>query len=204
MFTGIVEELGRVLAVERDGDRGLITIGCHLVLDDAEVGSSIAVDGCCLTVRALGDGAFTADLMAETLRATTLGDLGEGGQVNLERPLRADGRFGGHLVQGHVDGVGEVVRVGERPGTRSLTIAAPDAVAAYLVAKGSVAVSGVSLTVVGRDGAADGAHFEVGLVPHTAEATTLGRVGVGDRVNLEADIVAKYVERMLDGREEGS
>lgn len=192
MFTGIVEELGRIRSIERGERRARLTVACREVLEDASVGASIAVDGCCLTVAELDDGAFGADLMAETLRATALGDLREGARVNLERPLAADGRFGGHVVQGHVDGVGTVVGRDAEPGTVFLTVEAPS-VAGELVPKGSVAVQGVSLTVVDVDG--DG--FRVGLIPHTCEVTTLGDLEPGDRVNLEADILGKYVHRYV-------
>lgn len=192
MFTGIVEEIGQVRAIVRDERRARLTVACREVLEDATIGASIAVDGCCLTVAELGDGTFGADLMAETLRATALGDLREGAGVNLERPLAADGRFGGHVVQGHVDGVGTVVGRDAEPGTVFLTVEAPS-VAGELVPKGSVAVQGVSLTVVDVDGDA----FRVGLIPHTCEVTTLGDTEPGDRVNLEADILGKYVHRYV-------
>ncbi|MFA9445612.1 riboflavin synthase [Egicoccus sp. AB-alg6-2] len=201
MFTGIVEEVGSVAAVERHAGHARLEIGCAEVVRDAAVGDSIAVDGCCLTVTSFLDvdgerRGFSADLMAETLRATALGDLEAGDGVNLERAMRADARFGGHLVQGHVDGVGEVVARDEQPGTVFVTVAASDGIARYLVPKGSITVAGVSLTVV--DVAAG--RFRVGLIPHTLEATTFGvRLRPGRRVNLEADVIAKYVERLLSG-----
>jgi riboflavin synthase len=196
MFTGIVEELGRVRAIDvRDGHARL-EIGCHLVREDSAVGDSVAVDGCCLTVTSLPEGGFTADLMAETLRATALGDLREGDGVNLERAMRADTRFGGHLVQGHVDAVGEVVGRDELPGTVFVSIRVPPHLVRYLVPKGSITVAGVSLTVVDVD--AEGV-VRIGLIPHTLEVTSFGRLRVGDRVNLEADVIAKYVERLLAG-----
>ncbi len=200
MFTGIVEEVGRVVALERGDDRARLSVACERVLGDAELGSSIAVDGCCLTVSQLDEGGFTADLMGETLRATALGGLAAGSRVNLERPLAADGRFGGHLVQGHVDGVGEVLERDDRPGTTELRIGAPAAVAPYLVPKGSIGVQGVSLTVVAVADAPDASWFTAGLVPHTTEVTTLGSLQPGQPVNLEVDIVAKYVERLLAER----
>lgn len=196
MFTGIVEELGHVRGIERHEGHARLEIACTAVLGDAEVGDSIAVDGCCLTVTSRTDGAFTADLMAETLRATALGDLRTGDRVNLERAMRADTRFGGHLVQGHVDAVGEVVAREELPGTVFLSIAVPDHLVRYLVPKGSITVAGVSLTVV--DVTDDGV-VRIGLIPHTLEVTSFGGLAVGDRVNLEADVVAKYVERLLAG-----
>lgn len=194
MFTGIVEELGHVRATDRHDDAARLHIGCERVVADAAVGDSISVDGCCLTVTSLPGDGFTTDLMAETLRATALGDLRVGDPVNLERAMRADTRFGGHLVQGHVDAVGEVVARDDQPGTVMLSVRAPDAVARYLVAKGSVTVAGISLTVVdvGPDGV-----FRVGLIPHTLDVTSIGVREVGDRLNLEADVIAKYVERLL-------
>jgi riboflavin synthase len=202
MFTGIVEEIGRVDALERHDGHARLHIGCHEVLGGVEVGDSIAVSGCCVTVTELStdgdDTGFVADLMAETLAATSLGDLEVGSQVNLERALRADDRLGGHLVQGHVDGVGEVVDREEQPGTVWLTITAPPSVATYLVPKGSVTVDGASLTVVDvRDEEGGPASFRIALIPHTLEVTTFGRLRPGDRVNLEADVIAKYVERLL-------
>jgi riboflavin synthase len=200
MFTGIVEEVGRVHAIDVHDGHARLHLSCEEVVRDAALGDSIAVGGCCLTVTTLPSadegGGFTADLMAETLRATALGDLEVGAAVNLERAMRADTRFGGHLVQGHVDGVGTVVDRDEQPGTVFLTVAAPEEVARYLVPKGSVTVDGVSLTVV--DLPAPG-RFRVGLIPHTLEVTTFGGRRPGDRVNLEADVIAKYVERLLVG-----
>jgi riboflavin synthase len=204
MFTGIVEEVGRIAAVDREGEgadaSARLHVACTTVVGDAALGDSIAVDGCCLTVTTLTPEGFTADLMAETLRATALGDLAVGAPVNLERAMRADARFGGHLVQGHVDAVGEVVDRDEHPGTVFLTVRAPAEVARYLVPKGSVTVSGVSLTVVDVDRTDDRAGtFRLGLIPHTLEVTTLGTTTVGARVNLEADVVAKHVEHLLAG-----
>ncbi len=182
MFTGLIEELGSLVA--RDGPR--FTFAAGVVTDDARVGSSIAVNGCCLTVVGLGPGWWAADVVDETLSRTTLGELGPGDPVNFERPVRLSDRLGGHVVQGHVDGVGTVVApapglVIESPGTR------------YIVEKGSVAVDGVSLTVV----SVDDARFGVAVIPHTAAVTTLGRRRAGDRVNLEFDLLAKYVERLF-------
>ena len=201
MFTGIVEEIGRVDALERHDGHARLHIGCREVLGGVEVGDSIAVSGCCVTVTQLAtdgpDTGFVADLMAETLAATSLGDLEVGSHVNLERALRADGRLGGHLVQGHVDAVGEVVDREEQPGTVWLTITAPASVAAYLIPKGSVTVDGASLTVVDVHEQAGSTRFRIALIPHTLEVTTFGRLRPGDRVNLEADVIAKYVERLL-------
>lgn len=193
MFTGIVEEVGTVAAVERRGDGVVVTIACQDVLGGTDVGASIAVDGVCLTVTALVEGGFTADLAASTLAITTLDDVAPGRRVNLERPLAADGRFGGHLVQGHVDTVGTVTGVHDEEGTRFVSFRVPDEVATYLVPKGSVTLDGVSLTIV--DVESDG--FEVALIPHTLEVTTLGALSDGDRINVEVDVVGKYVARYL-------
>lgn len=184
MFTGIVEELGHL--VSRDGDR--IRIAASAVLEDAGLGDSIAVNGCCLTVVEQGDLWWEADVSPETAQRTNLADLAVGDQVNLERPLRLADRLGGHLVQGHVDGVAEVL--GEVP---DLRVAIPEGLGRYLVEKGSVTVDGVSLTVATLDGES----FTVAVIPHTAEVTNLGRRRAGERVNLEVDVVAKYVESML-------
>jgi len=182
MFTGLIEELGSL--VGRDGHR--FTFAAELVTSDAKVGDSIAVNGCCLTVVALDPGRWSADVVDETLGRTTLGGLRPGDPVNLERPVRPSDRLGGHVVQGHVDGLGEVVSAGA-----DLVVSTPDT--RYLVEKGSVAVDGVSLTVA----AIDDDRFRVAVIPHTAAVTTLGSRQPGDRVNLEFDILAKYVERLL-------
>lgn len=200
MFTGIVEELGSVEArTEADADAAVggatkLRLCARKVLDGAQIGDSVAVDGCCLTVTALGDSWWEADLSEETLLRTTLGSLHVGDVVNLERPVRVQDRLGGHIVQGHVDGVGEVLEP-----VPDLAVRMPGELARYVVAKGSIAVDGVSLTVV--DALDDG--FTVAVIPHTAEVTNLGRRNPGDHVNLEVDVTVKYVERLLewhDGR----
>ncbi len=195
MFTGIVEELGRVVAVEHGAASARLTLRGPTVTTDAVPGASIAVNGVCLTVVTLGDDAFTVDVMAETLDRTTLGELGPGDPVNLERAMRADGRFGGHVVQGHVDGTATVVeRVpGDRWEVVRLTL--PAALAPYVVEKGSITVDGTSLTVA----SVDDEGFTVSLIPTTLALTTLGSREVGERVNLEVDVLAKYVERQLAG-----
>jgi riboflavin synthase len=184
VFTGIVEELGEV--VERDRHR--LRIGCKTVLDDVELGSSIAVNGCCLTVVAWDDGWWDAELTDETWSRTSLDDLAPGDRVNLERPVRLSDRLGGHLVQGHVDGVGEIVNPAP-----DLRVRCADELLRYIVEKGSITVDGISLTVVAPldDG------FTAAIIPHTAAVTTLGHKGAGERVNLEVDVTAKYVERLL-------
>lgn len=195
MFTGIIEEVGRVVAVDRGDQWARLRVACTEVVRDVSMGDSVSVDGCCLTVTDHSPSGFTADLMAETMRVTALGDLAADAPVNLERAMHAQQRFGGHLVQGHVDGVGQLIAREDRPGTVFLAVRAPSEVAAYLVPKGSVTMAGVSLTVVDvHDGV-----FRVGVIPHTLHETTLGGRRVGDRVNLEADVIAKYVEHLLAG-----
>lgn len=188
MFTGIVEELGSV--DRRDGQK--LRLRCSKVLADISLGASIAVNGCCLTVVDWDTDAgwWEADVTEESFRRTQLGDLGAGDPVNLERPVRLEDRLGGHLVQGHVDAVGEIIVPAP-----DLKIRVPESLHRYLVEKGSVTVDGISLTVV--DPAPDG--FTVAVIPHTAEVTTLGRKGVGDRVNIEVDVMAKYAEKLLAG-----
>jgi riboflavin synthase len=185
MFTGIVEELGTVAS--REGMR--LRIDADVVVSDAGIGDSIAVNGTCLTVVALGDGWWEADVVDETYSRTSLGGLATGDPVNLERPVRVSDRLGGHLVQGHVDGVGHVVTPAP-----DLRITVPADLLRYVVEKGSITIDGVSLTVaaVHDDG------LSVAIIPHTSEVTTLGRRGPGDAVNLEVDVTAKHVERLLD------
>lgn len=194
MFTGIIEAVGTVTDIENHGDHARLHLAAPSIVEGAAIGDSIAVDGCCLTITTLPGDGFTADLMAETMRATALGDLTVGGTVNLERAMRGDTRFGGHLVQGHVDAVGQVVARDEQPGTVFLSIEAPRELIPYLVPKGSITVSGVSLTIV--DITDDGV-LRIGLIPHTLDVTTLHGMGPRDRVNLEVDVIAKYVERLL-------
>jgi riboflavin synthase len=195
MFTGIVEELGHVAAFVAQGDGARITIACATVLDDATIGASIAINGCCVTVVDLAPDGWTADLAPETLTRTTLGHLRVGDPVNLERPVRLTDRLGGHLVQGHVDAVGTVTAVtGQADGSTRITVRAPDALRRYVVEKGSVAIDGVSLTITG----VTGDEFGVALIPHTLTVTTFAQRGIGDEVNLEADVIAKYVERLLE------
>jgi riboflavin synthase len=202
VFTGIIEELGEVLALERDGadgadgDSARLRLRASVVTEDAAHGASIAVNGVCLTVVATGEGEFTADVMAETLARSNIGALAPGDRVNLERPTRLGGRLGGHLVQGHVDGTAAILRRTPGENWESVAFALPADLARYVVEKGSITVDGVSLTVVS---AADD-HFTVGLIPTTLQLTTLGRKRVGDVVNLEVDIVGKYVERLLADR----
>lgn len=200
MFTGIVEELGEVVAVERLPDAARLTVRGPRVTAEASHGDSIAVNGVCLTVTDSSDKTFTADVMAETLRRTGLGALSPGSPVNLERPVELGGRLGGHLVQGHADGTGEILS--RTPGEHwdVVRIATPPDLARYIVLKGSITVDGVSLTVSalgGTDGPQPASWFEVSLIPTTLEMTTLGRLQPGSPVNLEVDVIAKYVESLL-------
>jgi riboflavin synthase len=190
MFTGIVEELGAVSAVDTTGDGARLVISASVVTQGARIGDSIAVNGCCLTVVDQGPGWWAADAVAETLARTNLGALKPGDPVNLERPVAIGDRLGGHLVQGHVDGIGTIVNPAP-----DLQISAGPEVLAYVVEKGSVTVDGISLTVVSvlPDG------FTVAVIPHTMAVTTLGAKGPGASVNLEADVIAKYTERLLRG-----
>ena len=193
MFTGIVEEVGAVDRLEQLGDSVRLTIRGPLVTSDASHGDSIAVNGCCLTVAGLDGETFAADVMAESLSRTSLGDLAEGSSVNLERAVTAGTRLGGHLVQGHVDGTGTVLDRTPSEHWEVVRLSLPSELSRYLVEKGSITVDGVSLTVV--EVADD--WFSVSLVPTTLADTTLGSRQPGDRVNLEVDVLAKYVERLL-------
>jgi riboflavin synthase len=192
MFTGIVLGLGLVESVERSGGGVRLAVATPLAAELGE-GDSIAVNGVCLTAASVTERAFVAEVMNETLANTSLSEAEVGGEVNLELPLRASDRLGGHVVQGHVDAVGTIAAVAEDGFARRVRIDAPDGVLRYVVEKGSVAVDGVSLTVV----AADEESLEVSLIPETLERTSLGRARTGTRVNLEADVIAKYVEKAL-------
>lgn len=206
MFTGIVEELGTLESVERMGDSARLRIRGPVVTSDAGHGDSIAVNGVCLTVTEHAPGeTFEADVMAETLDRTALGALAPGDRVNLERAMRADARFGGHIVQGHVDGTGELLSRVEHEHWQVVRFSLPAALAKYVVEKGSLTVSGTSLTVSAvSDAGATEPWFEVSLIPTTLEATVLGALSAGDSVNLEVDVLAKYVERLLTGRGGGA
>ncbi|WP_314317408.1 riboflavin synthase [Actinomyces oris] len=210
MFTGIVEELGRVVRLETVKDSARLTVEAPTVTQDVNLGDSVSVNGCCLTVTAVHGSTFTADLMAETLTRTTLGSQAPGDPVNLERALRASDRLGGHIVQGHVDATAEVLdhHCGEH--WDLLRIGLPQEIARYVAVKGSVALDGVSLTVVDVVDASStldvapvpgaGASLSVGLIPETLRRTTLGSRRPGERVNLEVDVLAKYAERLLGAR----
>jgi riboflavin synthase len=196
VFTGIVEELGEIVALEPATDSARITVRGPLVTSDAKHGDSIAVNGVCLTVLEIADGAFTADVMQETLDRSSLGALQNGSPVNLERPMTLNARLGGHLVQGHVDGVGTIVSRRPSENWEVVTVSLPPTISRYVVEKGSITVDGISLTVT----EVTDSTFSVSLIPATLELTTLGRKTVGDPVNLEVDVVAKYVERLLGDR----
>jgi riboflavin synthase len=192
MFTGIVEYRGSVVSVESASG------GMRLVLDTGplpriEIGGSIAVNGVCLTGVETGNGQIAVDVVTETISRSTLGELRPGDPVNLERPMRADGRFDGHIVQGHVDGVGVIVEVEPEGQGKRIRLRLPDDLSRYVIEKGSITVDGVSLTVA----AAEGDEVEIALIPHSLEVTTLGLRGVGEKVNLEVDLLAKYVEKLL-------
>lgn len=196
MFTGIVEEVGTLRRVRPGAESVVLDIAASTITDDAAVGDSILTDGVCLTITALRADGFTADGMPETVRRTTLSERRPGDRLNLERALTLHSRLGGHLVSGHVDGVGTVASVTPEDNALLVAIDAPAAVAQVTVDQGSVAVDGVSLTVVGVE---DG-RIRVSLIPHTAAITTLGRLSAGARVNLEADVIAKYVYAFVAGR----
>ncbi len=201
MFTGIVEELGSVRAITPHAGGARLEIAAKVVLEDAELGASIAVNGCCLTVVELLDDGWADDAVTETLDRTSLGSLVAGDPVNLERPVRLADRLGGHVVQGHVDGVGTLhERVALPDGSTRMTFSAPAPLLRFVVEKGSITVDGISLTVASLDDAppaeGEGA-FDVAVIPHTLAVTTLGPKRPGDPVNLEVDVLAKYVERLL-------
>ena len=210
MFTGIVEELGRVVRLETVEDSARLTVEAPTVTQDVNLGDSVSVNGCCLTVTAVHGSTFTADLMAETLTRTTLGSQAPGDPVNLERALRASDRLGGHIVQGHVDATAEVLDHHRGEHWDLLRIGLPQEIARYVAVKGSVALDGVSLTVVDVVDAPStldvapvpgaGASLSVGLIPETLRRTTLGSRRPGERVNLEVDVLAKYAERLLGAR----
>lgn len=193
MFTGIIEELGTVERVTRGRVSAVIAIRAEHILSDLKIGDSVAVNGVCLTATGLTGHGFTADVMHETLDRSALAGLGPGSRVNLERAMAANGRFGGHIVAGHVDGVGTIAAIEQDDNAIWFTITAPAQVLRYVVEKGSIAIDGISLTVA----RVETDRFAVSVIPHTAAVTLLGQRRTGDRVNLESDLVGKYVERLL-------
>ena len=194
MFTGIIEEVGEVAGIIDTGAFSTISISGKSVFDDLHIGSSIAVNGVCLTVRTIGANLFSAEMSRETLDRTSLGSLAQRSIVNLERPMRADARFGGHIVQGHVDGLGRIASFNREGDAWDLLVEYPASAARYIVEKGSIAVDGISLTVASLQGPR---RFSVAIIPHTFENTNLRNAQAGDPVNLEFDVVAKYVENLL-------
>ena len=194
MFTGIVEELGIIRKISISGHSGSITIEASKVLEGTRIGDSIAVNGICLTVTSMASDSFTADIMAETVRRSSLKGAVSGDKVNLERAMAADGRFGGHIVSGHVDGTGTIINMHREENAVWVTISAEPSIMKFIVEKGSVCLDGISLTVA-KVGATD---FSVSVIPHTGEETTLLRKKVGSPINIENDVVGKYVERLLN------
>lgn len=194
MFTGIIEEIGGVRGIRKGAKSSVLAIGGSLIFQDLRPGDSVAVNGVCLTVSGLSGNTFTADVMHETLNRSSLGRLMVGSPVNLERAMPANGRFGGHIVSGHIDGTGRIESIRKDDSAVWYTIRATEGIMRYIVEKGSVAIDGISLTVV--EVAAD--HFSVSVIPHTAENTILSAKPVGDSVNLENDVVGKYIEKLMD------
>lgn len=197
MFTGLVEELGKVKALQKNTQSAQITIEAKKILKDIRLGDSIAVNGTCLTVTRYADNFFTADVMPETVRSTVLAHLKPGDYVNLERTLQVGSRLGGHMVSGHVDGVGVITGKVREENAIMVSIRAETEVLRYVIKKGSIAIDGISLTVVN----VDEDRFSVSLIPHTAQMTTLGLKKTGEYVNLETDLIGKYVERLLETRD---
>jgi riboflavin synthase len=195
MFTGIIEEVGRVDEVKLSGQKRRLRVGCSKLLPEVKPGDSISVSGVCLTAIAIGQDSFSADLAQETWTRTSFSRLARGALVNLELPMRASGRFDGHMVQGHVDGIGTLLSMQPIPDGNDylLTITVPSELTRYVVAKGSLAIEGISLTIA----AIDGTQVHVAVIPHTAEMTNLCSLQPGDPLNLEVDVIAKYVEKML-------
>ncbi len=198
MFTGIVEEMGSVKTLRREAGAARLTVSASTVIGGTAVGDSICVNGVCLTVVEMGKADFSADVAVETLKVTNLGELKTGAQVNLERALQLSARIGGHLVTGHVDAVGRIREKKQEGNSWRIVIEAPETALRYVIKKGSVAVDGISLTVADVDRTG----FSIAMIPHTARLTTLGGKSAGDSVNLETDIIGKYVERLLSGRVE--
>lgn len=193
MFTGIIEEIGTVSSIAQGSLSAVITIQASKVLEGSSIGDSIAVNGVCLTVTSIHGSLFSADVMAETLRRSSLGDLSRGSMVNLERAMPANGRFGGHIVSGHIDGTGTIVSMRREDNAVWVTISTKQDILKYIVEKGSIAIDGISLTVA----EVDTDTFAVSVIPHTNAQTTLLKKSAGDTVNLENDVIGKYVERLL-------
>ena len=193
MFTGIIEEMGTIKGIKHGAKSSILTIGADRVLEGAKIGDSICTNGVCLTVTGLGSAGFDADVMAESIRRTNLGNLKTGDRVNLERALRLCDRLGGHIVSGHVDGTGRITSLLREDNAVWVTIAAAPEILRYIIEKGSITIDGISLTVAGVDNEC----FKVSVIPHTGEETTLLKKKAGDLVNLENDLIGKYVEKLL-------
>lgn len=193
MFTGLIEEVGKVVEIAKGAVSSKLTISTNEIMADVKLGDSIAVNGVCLTASSLTKSTFTADVMAETLRRSSLGTLKTGSAVNLERAMRADGRFGGHIVSGHIDGVGTVTNMQREDNAVWVTVKAPETLLRYIVEKGSIAIDGISLTVA----YVDAERFKVSIIPHTGGFTTLLTKKAGEIVNLECDVVGKYIEKFM-------
>lgn len=200
MFTGIIEEIGTISSVAEGKLSAVVTIQASKVLEGSQAGDSIAVNGVCLTVTSIHGGLFTADVMAETLRRSSLGSLSKGSRVNLERAMHANGRFGGHIVSGHIDGTGTIVSKAREDNAVWVTINTDKRILKYIVEKGSIAIDGTSLTVAAVNDS--DSTFSVSVIPHTAKETIILGKGAGDIVNIENDVIGKYVERLLAFREE--
>lgn len=194
MFTGIIEEVGKILQIERGSKSSILHIEGNLIFEDLKIGHSVAVNGVCLTVTTLRTHSFTADVMSETLSRSSLGTLQKNSPVNLERAMAVGGRFGGHIVSGHIDGTGVIESIKRDDNAIWYTIKAPEKIMRYIVEKGSIAIDGISLTVARLTTTS----FSVSIIPHTVKATTLGFKTIGSIVNLENDVVGKYVERLLN------
>lgn len=197
MFTGIVEEVGEIKAIDRRAHLQRTTVSARVAIEGARIGDSISINGACHTAVSLGPEEFVVESVAETLTRTTIGDLSVGDPVNLERSVRLADRLDGHLVQGHVDGLGEVVARDAFDDNVNFTFDVDGDIARYVAEKGSVAIDGISLTIVSVEDVGDRGRFSVTLIPHTLSATTMGRRRVGDRVNVEVDVIARYLERLI-------
>ena len=194
MFTGIIEEVGKVVSIKKGAKSSILTIQGRKIFEDLKIGDSVAVNGVCLTVTSFSKNIFIADVMNETLIRSSLGDLSNGSLVNLERAMAANGRFGGHIVSGHIDGTGRIIKVQRDDNAVWYTITTSDNLMKYIVEKGSIAIDGISLTVA----KVDCKSFSVSIIPHTAKETVLSHRSVGDNVNLENDIIGKYVEKLIN------
>ncbi|WP_297132619.1 riboflavin synthase [Terrisporobacter sp.] len=194
MFTGIIEEVGKVVSIKKGAKSSILTIQGRKIFEDLKIGDSVAVNGVCLTVTSFSKNIFIADVMNETLIRSSLGDLSDGSLVNLERAMAANGRFGGHIVSGHIDGTGRIIKVQRDDNAVWYTITTSDNLMKYIVEKGSIAIDGISLTVA----KVDCKSFSVSIIPHTAKETVLSHRSVGDNVNLENDIIGKYVDKLIN------